>query len=168
MTDRVTTAEDHELAERLQEFVYGSLTVLIAIGALSGERLDSARNAFVIVVGTAVATWLAHTFAAVLGVHIRERRAVTKEETATEFGHSWRVVTASVPTGLVLVGAGLDLYSVRTALTAGIVLCVVQLIVVGVFAGTRSGSSRVGALGYAAAATVIGLAIVMMEVVIHH
>lgn len=43
-----------------------------------------------------------------------------------------------------------------------------QLIVVGIFAGTRAGSSRFGALAYSAAATVIGLAIVAMELVIHH
>ena len=54
--------------------MYGSLTVLIAIGAMSGERPERARNAFVIVVGTAVATWLAHTFSALVGVHVRERR----------------------------------------------------------------------------------------------
>jgi hypothetical protein len=168
MTDHGADAHDHQVAERLQEFVYGSLTVLIAIGALSGERLSSARNAFVVVVGTAVATWLAHTYSAIIGIHIRERRNVTAEETAVEFRTSWRVVTASFPAGIALVGAGLGLYSVRTALVGGIVLAVVQLIAAGVFAGTRAGSSRFGALGYAAVATVIGLAIVMMEVVINH
>jgi hypothetical protein len=168
MSDYAAHTDDQGTAEQLQEFVYGSLTVLIAIGALSGDRLSSARNAFVVVVGTAVATWLAHSYSAVIGVHIRERRTVTTEEAATEFRTSWRVVTASFPAGVTIVGAGLGLYSIRTALIVAIVPAVLQLIAVGVFAGTRAGSSRFGALGYAAVATVIGLAIVLMEVVIHH
>ncbi len=47
-------------------------------------------------------------------------------------------------------------------------LAVLQLVAVGVLAGTRAGSSRFGALAYSAAATVIGLSIVAMELVIHH
>ena len=168
MTDHVATPEDQELAERLQEYVYGSLTVLIAIGAMSGERPERARNAFVIVVGTAVATWLAHAFSALVGVHVRERRPVNREEVATELRTSWRIVTAAFPAAVVLVGSGLFGYPVRTALSAGIVLAVLQLVAVGVLAGTRAGSSRFGALAYSAAATVIGLSIVAMELVIHH
>ena len=37
-------SEDEDLAEQLQEFVYGTITALVVIGALDSERLGSARS----------------------------------------------------------------------------------------------------------------------------
>ena len=88
-------ADDEDLAERLQEYVYGTITALVVIGALQGGELGSPRSATIVVVGTAFATWLAHAFAAIIGVHVRQRRAVQGHEMVTEFRHSWRVVTAA-------------------------------------------------------------------------
>src|SRR5215468_2370160 len=77
--------DEEDLAEKLQEFVYGTITVLVVIGALDGEQLGSPSSATIVVVGTAVATWLAHTFAAVIGAHVRHRRPLRSHEIMTRF-----------------------------------------------------------------------------------
>ena len=85
---------DEELAERLQEFVYGTITMLVVIGALDDKNLGSPRDATFVIVGTTFATWLAHTFAAIIGMHIHERRSVRRHEVITNFRRSWRIITA--------------------------------------------------------------------------
>jgi len=159
---------DADLAEELQEFVYGTITVMVAIGALNGRQLTSGRNAIVIVLGTALATWVAHAFSAVIAVHIRERRAVTPHEARAELVRSWRVVTAAFPATGLLVLAQLDVVSLRFALIASTVLGVVALIVVGVIAATRSSFTWLGVLAYAVGAGAIGLLIAAVEIAIHH
>jgi len=159
---------EEDLAEELQEFVYGTITVLVAIGAINGQKLTSGRNAIVIILGTALATWLAHTFAAVIGIHVRERRPVTRQETVTEFRRSWRVVTAAFPATVACLLAELGVFSLRFALGASIVMGVIALIIVAIFAATRSSFTGWGVVAYAAGATSIGLLIVAIEIAIHH
>ena len=168
MTDHQAVDHQEQLAEDLQEFVYGTITVLVAIGAINGQQLTSGRNAIVIILGTAFATWLAHTFAAVIGIHVRERRVVTYHETMTEFRHSWRVVTAAFPATAACVLAQIGVFSLRLALIASIVMGVIALIVVAIFAATRSSFTGWGVAAYAAGATSIGLLIVAIEIAIHH
>src|SRR5262249_32427368 len=145
-------ADDEDLAERMQEFVYGTISTMVVIGALDAKQLGSARSAILVVVGTAIATWLAHTFAAVIGAHVRARRAVKRNEIATKFRRSWRIVTASIPATLALLGAGVGLFSLRTALFVATFFGVVQLVAVGVFAARRSEFTRSGVIAYAATA----------------
>jgi hypothetical protein len=168
MTEHHAVDIEDDLAARLQEFVYGTITVMVAIGALNGRHLDSARNAIVIILGTALATWFAHTFAAVIGVHVRERRVVTRHETVTEFRQSWRVVTAAFPANIMLVLAEAGVFSLRFALVASTCMAVIALIAVGVIAATRSSFTPLGVLGYAVGAGAIGLLIAAVEVAIHH
>ena len=159
---------DEDSAERLQEFVYGTITALVAIGALDGKNLGSARSAIIVVVGTAFATWLAHSFAAVIGVHVRERRAVERHEIVTTFRHSWRIVTAAVPAGVVLVIAGFGWIPLRAALLVATAVGVLQLLVVAGTAARRSQFTVVGIVAYAATATTIGLVIVAIELAVFH
>ena len=168
MSDHAAVHVEDDLAEELQEFVYGTITVLVAIGAINGQKLTSGRNAIVIILGTALATWLAHTFAAVIGIHVRERRVVTRHETMTEFRHSWRVVTAAFPATVACALAQAGLFSLRFALVASIVMGVLALIIVAIWAATRSDFTPLGVVAYAAGATGIGLVIVAIEIAIHH
>ena len=162
------TEEDEDLAERLQEFVYGTITALVVIGALDGKKLGSPRDATVVVVGTAIATWLAHTFAAVIGVHVRERRPIRRHEIVTKFRRSWRIVTAALPTTVLLLVADAGWLGLRSALRAATAVCILQMVVVGVIAARRSGFALFGVAVYAATATVIGLIIVAIEIAAFH
>jgi hypothetical protein len=159
---------EDSLAEQLQEFVYGTISALVVIGALDGKQLGSARSAIVVVLGTAVATWLAHTFAGVIGIHLRERRTVHRHEAIREFRHTWRIVTAAIPATLALLLAGAGVISVRGALSLATILGVAALVVVGVIAGVRSHFSVLGVATYAIGATAIGLIIVAIEIAVFH
>jgi hypothetical protein len=156
------------LAEDLQEFVYGTITALVVISALNGKQVPSARNAGVVVLGTALATWLAHTFASVIGAHVREQRPTSQAEIAAAFRRSWRVVTAALPATVLLVLAGRGWISVSTALYTATSLAIAALIGVAVVAARRSGFSATGTALYALVATTIGLCIAAIEILIHH
>lgn len=142
--------------------------MLVVIGALDGKNLGSPRSATLVVVGTAFATWLAHAFAAVIGVHVRERRAVQRHEIVAKFEHSWRIVTAAIPTTLVLLGAGAGWIPLRSAFTVATAIGVVQLFGVAVIAARRSDFTVFGIVAYAVTATLIGLLIVAIEIAVVH
>jgi len=50
----IPDSSDEDLAERLQEFVYDTITALVVLGALDAKSLGSARSATLVVIGTAV------------------------------------------------------------------------------------------------------------------
>jgi hypothetical protein len=169
-SDDVTNEREarEALAEDLQEFVYGTITTLVVIVAMNGKQVPSARNAGVVVLGTALATWLAHTFSSIIGAHVREQRPTTRAEIAAAFRRSWRVVTAALPATVLLIMAGRGWMSVSTALYIGDILAVAALILVAIIAARRSGFNTAGTVLYALGATSIGLCITAIEVVIHH
>jgi hypothetical protein len=162
------TSQREALAEDLQEFVYGTITALVAISALNGKQAPSARNAGIVILGTAIATWLAHAFSSLIGAHVREERAASRAEIVSTFRRSWRVVTAALPATALLVLAGRDVISVAAALDIATAFAIVALITVAVVAARRSGFNAVGVFLYSLIATGIGLFIVAIEVAIHH
>lgn len=168
-TPASTTDHDAHVAADLQEFVYGTLTVLVAIGGLSGtSEAPLPRNAIAVIVGVAFATTLAHAFSALIAVHVRERRTVRRDEFRSEVGHSWRIVTATVPSVVLFVLAAMGVMSSRTAMRLSTALAVGAMIAVGVIAARRSQSSWFGTVLFVAVATMIGMLIVAIEVFVHH
>ena len=163
------TSAHERLAHELQEFVYGTLTVLVAIGGLTAaEEPPGAEAAIVVITGMAVATMLAHSFSALLAFHIVERRPVRRHEALSELGRSWRVVTAALPAiGVVLLGA-LGLYGERTSLRLVTALAVAQLIAIAAVGARRSRAGWFGAVVFMALATAMGLLVVAIEVYVHH
>ena len=169
MTVAARTDEDEEdLAEKLQEFVYGTITVLVVVGALDGEQLGSPSSATIVVVGTAVATWLAHTFAAVIGAHVRHRRPLRSHEIVTKFRRSWRIVTAAIPATFLLVLSVAGVFGLRTAFTTATIVGIAQMLIVAIIAARRSAFSFVATIAYAGTATVIGLILVAIEIAVFH
>lgn len=160
---------DRHVALDMQEYVYGTLTVLVAVGGLTGSSTPAEpREAIAVIVGVAVATALAHVFSALTGLHVANRRPVQRTEALRELGHSWRIVTACVPAVVVFVLAGLGWYSTRTALRLSTLLGALTLMVIGVVASRRAGSSGFSTLVFVTLATTIGLAIVAIELFVHH
>ena len=168
MSSTATEAQREALAEDLQEFVYGTITALVVISALNAEHPPTARNAAVVILGTAIATWLAHSFSSVIGVHVRKQRPPSRGEIVATSRRSWRVVTAALPATGLLVLAGADWISVSAALDIATALAIVALVAVAVVATRRSGFNAFGVLLYTLTATAIGLVIAAMEVAIHH
>jgi hypothetical protein len=168
MADPPITGVHHDLADHLQAFTYGTIGTMVSVGALDARRAPSAHDALIIVAGMAVATWLAHAFSAVVALNVRERRGITRGEMAGELWTSWQVVVAALPSCFMLVLAGRGLMTVPVALGIDTVLGIVALIAVGVVAARASSFTAVGVALYTVAATSIGVAIVVLEILIHH
>jgi hypothetical protein len=168
--DAVTGDEhDRHLALDMQEYVYGTLTVLVAVGGLSGSStLAEPGEAIAVIVGVAIATALAHVFSALTGLHVATRRPLRRTEALRELGHSWRVVTACGPAVVVFLLAALGWYSTRTALRLTTLLGVLTLMAIGVLASRRAGAKPFSTVVFVVMATLIGLAIVAIELYVHH
>lgn len=161
-------AQEH-LAEELQEFVYGTLTVMVAVGGLTGSsEAPDPFYAFAAILGVAVATMLAHTFSAIIGMHVGMARPVQRAEARQVFRHSWRIVTATIPALVVFVLAGLGAFGTRTALRLSNLLAVAVLMGVALIASRRSGSTTFTTVVYVSLATLMGLTIVAIEIWVHH
>ena len=164
-----TAEEDEHFAAELQEFVYGTLTVLVAIGGLTGSQLPpEPRKAIAVIVGVAFATLLAHSFSALIALHVRTRRPVRRFEAVNEFRHSWRIVTATFPAVAMFVLAGLGVFSTRTALRLSTCIAVLALVLVGIVASRRAQNGLAGTIVFVGLATLMGLTIVAIELFVHH
>ncbi|MFN7151430.1 MAG: hypothetical protein ACK4V6_18375 [Microthrixaceae bacterium] len=160
---------DRHLAVELQEFVYGTLTVMVAIGGLVGSsEPPTAGRAIAVILGVAFATMLAHTFAALTGMHVANRRPVQRAEAIVELGHSWRIVLAALPSIVVLALSATGLYSTVTAMRISNGLAVLALIAIGLIASRRAGSSVFTSVVLVTLATLMGLVIVALELFVHH
>jgi hypothetical protein len=162
-------AEDEAYAAELQEFVYGTITVLVALGALGGSLTEPVpREAIAVIIGVSFATLLAHSFSAVMGLHVRLRRPARSGEIRDQLSHSWRIVLAAVPAILTFLVADLGLISPISATRISLVLAVLALMWMGLIAARRSQSTFLGGVMFVGAATLIGLCIVAIELYVHH
>jgi len=168
-TTRRETPDAQHLAMGLQEFVYGTLTVLVAIGGLTvAAEPPGAEHAIAVIGGVAVATMLAHSFSALVAHHIVHARPVRRREALEELGRSWRVVVAALPSIAVFLIAETGLYGGRTALRVSTLLALLALLAVALVASRRSHSGWFGTTVFMALATGMGLVIVAIEVYVHH
>jgi hypothetical protein len=162
-------AEDEAYAAELQEFVYGTITVLVALGALGGSLTAPVpREAIAVIIGVTFATLLAHSFSAVMALHVRLRRPARSGEIGKQLSHSWRIMLAAVPALVTFLVADLGLISPVAAIRISLALAVLALMWMGLIAAQRSQSTFLGGVMFVGAATLIGLCIVAIELYVHH
>jgi hypothetical protein len=161
-------AEDEIYAAELQEFVYGTITVLVALGALGGSLTPPVpREAIAIIIGVSFATLLAHSFSAVMALHVSLRRPARSGEIGKQLSHSWRIMLAAVPALVTFIVADLGLISPVAAIRISLALAVLALMWMGLIAAQRSQSTFLGGVMFVGAATLIGLCIVAIELYVH-
>jgi hypothetical protein len=113
-----------------------------------------------------VATWIAHFYAEVVGDHVRRGAALDRQEVGRAMVDGVPILLASLPPAVVLLLGRLDVLDPRVALWAAVATAFLQLVGVGVFVGsTVSGG---GPWSYAAATSVMGIAVVTLKVVLGH
>ncbi|CAB4529671.1 unannotated protein [freshwater metagenome] len=161
--------EDEVLAAEMQEFVYGTITVLVALGAIGGSRIEPVpTQAIAVLIGVSFATLLAHSFSAVMALHVRLRRPAQLGEIRKELSHSWRIVLAAIPAMAMFVVSAAGLISPTAATRISVGLAVLALMWMGLIAAKRSQSTFLGGVMFVGAATLIGLCIVAIEIYVHH
>jgi hypothetical protein len=161
--------QDEVFAAELQEFVYGTITVLVALGALGGAKTEPVpREAIAVIIGVSFATLLAHSFSAVMALHVRLRRPAHSGEIRNQLSHSWRIVLAAIPALVTYFVAELGVISATAATRISVALAVLALMWMGLLAAKRSQSTFLGGVMFVGAATLIGLCIVAIEIYVHH
>lgn len=156
-----------ERAHWMTELVYGTLTALIAIAGIEVAGGASPTGAGAIVLVGAAATWLAHSYAALLG-----RRAATGHPlSATQIGHAlrraWPILLAALPSVVALGGASIGLWSSEVALAFSNIAGIAVLAGAGYLAARAGGATLAGQLTSTVVTASIGVGIVAVERLIH-
>ncbi len=151
----------------LADYVYGTISTLVAIAGLTFETNPHALNTAGVVVVGAVAIWLAHGLSQLVILRSWQNLELRRSDVRAELRGSWAIVTAAIPATIILTLAGLHLWTVKTAFVLAEIVGVLALAVVGF--GTAGGRGRpMGRrLLYIGGLALVGVLIVMLELLTH-
>jgi hypothetical protein len=138
---------------------------VIAVARLD-EPLDAGWVALAVLV-TAVVFWLGHVYADMLGVGVSAERTLTRTVFADALRSHWSLVEVAIPLVLVLAVGAIGIIPDRHALVAATVVALVELAAAGGYAAIRRGAGPAGTLGSAAIALALGLAVVLLNALLH-
>lgn len=152
----------------LAAYVYGVIVTLVSVVGLAVEHdPNGLSDAGIIIVGD-IAIWLAHAISQLVGNQAERQRPVTMADLGSQLANSWPIVAAAIPASLVMILAGLGLWSNETGLKIATVLGVFALAVTGVLAARFSERTPLRRVGFVLIITVVGVLIVALEVWVHH
>jgi hypothetical protein len=164
------TVEEHghdRSVHWLADYVYGTISTLVAIAGLTFETNPGALTTAGVVVVGAVAIWLAHCLSRLVIMPDWRNLALKPAEVWGELRRSWSIVSAALPATVIFVLAGLHLWKVKTAFTVAEVVGVLALAVVAI--GTTGGTNRSvwRRVAFVAGLVSIGVTIVLLELLVH-
>jgi hypothetical protein len=167
-----TAVDHHAAAHRATEFVYGTIAVLIVIAGIdiSGIDISGTRSAAApaIILVAAIATWLAHAYAETLGLQLTTGRSTRPADIGRALRGAFPIVVAALPATAVTLGSVLGFWTMRTSVLVANILALLVLAAAGWFAARGTGDTRIESFVSAVVSTSIGLAIVAMELLVHH
>jgi hypothetical protein len=158
------------LADGVAFVVYGTITVLAALGGL---RLESAtlkpvQGAAVLIV-VAIAAWLAHSMWRVVRARARQDPHMKRSRELHELLRSWPILASGLPGAAALLLAWAGSWSVETGLRVAQGLGVGVLFAAGFLTARLAGAAtRSQQLVFVLALPCVGLVIVALEVAAHH
>ena len=152
--------------EGVAEFIYGTVTGMVAVGGIQAGHDVSWRGAASIIVLGALAIWVAHAYSELVAHRITAGRRLGAPDLLSVLGASWPIIFAGVLLAVPLSGAALGLCSVDAALLASNALGIAVLALVGFFAERDGTWPRRVMLAVLSAG--LGLAVVAVELVVHH
>lgn len=151
----------------LADYVYGTISTLVAIAGLTFETNPGALTTAGVVVVGAVAIWLAHTLSRTVVLRSWRNLELRPAEVLDDLRGSWSIVTAAIPATLIFTLAGLHLFTVRTAFNVAEIVGVLALAVVGVGTTSGRGGSVLRRSLYVAGLVSVGVTIVLFELLVH-
>jgi hypothetical protein len=157
------------LADRVAFVVYGTITVLAAVGGLKleAQTLQAVQAAAVLMV-VALAAWMAHSLWRVVGARARREPEPERSHELHELLRSWPVVASGLPGAAVMVLAAIGLWSVAIGLRVAQGLGIVILFGAGLATAHLAGTTRPRHVVFALGLPSVGLVIVGLEVAAHH
>ncbi len=160
-------ADPVERASWMSELVYGTLTVLIAIAGIEVAGGASPTGAGVIILVGAGATWFAHAYAGLLGRRAAHGHPASPAQIRHALRHAWPIVLAAFPSVLAFGGASLGLWSSGVAMGFSNSAGIAVLAGVGYLAGQAAGEDLRGKVSSTVLTASIGIAIVVVELLLH-
>ena len=159
----------NQLADRVAFIVYGSITVLAAVGGLrlESQSLKPWQAAAVLIV-IAISAWLAHSMWRAVRARARQDPEPEGSHELHELLRSWPILLSGLPgtTALVLAAAGA--WSVAAGLRIAQGLGIAVLFGAAFLTARLAGATGSRQLIYVIALPSVGLVIVALEVAAHH
>lgn len=155
--------------ERLAQFIYGTVTGLVALGGAGARGGDVQWRVAAggVVLGTA-AVWVAHSYSELLSHRVVIGRRLEFRELRAALRRSWPIVMAGLLLAAPFLPAGLGVVSGETAADVSRVLGVLVLGLIGLYA-EQTGHHRWGRwLLHAGLSAGLGLAVVGLELLVYH
>lgn len=169
MSESATTLRGRQVdGHRLAEFVYGTVTGLVAVTGLGAHPEGGWASAAGIVVAGAIAIWLAHGYSIMLSKRLTRGRRLSSQEIGHVFGGSWPIVIAGIVLAVPMLLSGLGLWALDTAVSVSGWLAVAILALVGLLAGAIAHETWPRRLLIAGTYAGLGLLVVAVEFVVHH
>jgi hypothetical protein len=151
----------------LSDYVYGTITTLVAISGLTFESHPEALTSAAVVVIGAVAIWLAHTLSRLVTTRSWQHLTLKRSDVRAQLLGSWSIVAAAIPATVIFTLSGLHLWKVTTAFIVAEAVGLLGLAVVGI--GTAGGRERplIRRMLYVVGLVTVGVMIVALELVVH-
>jgi len=153
---------------RLAEFVYGTVTGLVAITGIGAHPEGGWLGTAGIVIAGAIAIWLAHGYSIMLSKRLTLGRRLSSQEIGQVFGGSWPIVIAGAVLAVPILLSGFGLWALDTAVAVSGWLGVAILGIVGLLAGSITHETWPRRLLVAAVYAGLGLLVVTIEYIAHH
>jgi hypothetical protein len=151
----------------LADYVYGTISTLIAVAGLTFETHPEALTTAGVIVVSAVAIWFAHTLSRLVSKRAGRNFVVTRSVIGAELRGSWSIVSAAVPAIFFFLMSGLHVWSVHVAFVLTDVVGVAALAAIGI--GTAGGRDRpLGRrIAWVVGLLAVGVIIVLLESLVH-
>ena len=162
-----TDPHDERSVVWLADYVYGTISTLVAIAGLTFETNPGALTTAGVVVVGAVAIWLAHGLSQLVILRSWQNLELRRREVREELQRSWTIVTAAVPASIIFTLAGAGLWTVKTAFTLAEIVGVLALAVVGYGTAGRRGQPLGRRTLYIGGLVLVGVLIVLLELLVH-
>jgi hypothetical protein len=151
----------------LADYVYGTISTLVAIAGLTFETNPGALTTAGVVVVGAVAIWLAHTLSQLVTLSSWQNLHLRAADVVVDLRGSWSIVAAAIPATVIFTLAGVHLWSVRVAFALAEIVGVLALAVVGIGTTGGGGRSVLRRILYVTGMVSVGITIVLFELLVH-
>lgn len=166
--DAAARAAARGRAQRIESFVYGTIATLIAMAAFETVGGTDGVQAGAIVIVSAAATWFAHAFSTILGARLALGEPTTWRRIWRGLREAWPIVIAAIPATVLAAGATQGLWTLEGAVRASNLVGVVVMGVAGFAAARVTGASALSTVAWVIGTAAIGIAIVIVELAVHH
>lgn len=153
---------------KLSEFIYGTVTGMVAVAGISGENGTSWLGAATIIVSGAAAIWIAHAYSMLISKRVTVGHRLEARDLGEALRGSWPIVTAGAILTAPILPASLNVWSLDFALSMSSLLGVIILALVGYLAGVVSRETWSRRLLLATLSAGLGVAVIAVEFAIHH